>query len=374
MKRILITGGAGFIGSHLADRLLALGHSVRVLDNLAQQVHGPSGELPAYLNPGVEFQRGNVCDPDAVAKALEGIDVVFHQAAAVGVGQSMYEIDHYVRANTMGTAVLLQTLLDRRIHIEKLIVASSMSIYGEGEFQCTDHGSVAVTERAIEQLQDRRWEPECPDCGKPLQPAPTHENKPLFPTSIYALTKKDQEDMTLIFGRTYGVPVVALRYFNVFGSRQAVSNPYTGVVAIFASRILNNHRPLIFEDGHQLRDFVHVSDIVQANVRAMETPGADGYAVNIGAGRTISVRQIARELAKLLGRENLEAEVTGTFRKGDTRHCFADISRAQKLLGYEPAFSFTDGMVETVEWMRNETAEDLVEQSVHRLKEFGLTQ
>ena len=374
MKRVLITGGAGFIGSHLVDRLLQAGHEVRILDSLEAQVHGASQNPPPYLNPGAEFIRGDVCDRAAVDRAIQGVEVVFHQAAAVGVAQSMYEMDRYVRSNSLGTAMLLRALLDRKSRVEKLVVASSMSIYGEGEFRCENHGAVAITERPVEQLQQRRWEPECPACRTPLQPAPTRERKLLYPTSVYALTKKDQEEMALIFGRSYGIPVVALRYFNVFGSRQAVSNPYTGVAAIFAARLLNRHRPLIFEDGGQLRDFVHVSDVARANILAMEHPEADGKAVNIGAGRSISVLQIARELAKLLGREDIEPEIPGAFRKGDTRHCFGDITLARTWLGYEPLCSFTDGMRETVEWMRNEKAEDRVDQSLRELKARGLTE
>lgn len=374
MKRILITGGAGFIGSHLADALLKKGHTVRVLDCLEPQVHGESGLRPTYLNPEAEFIRGDIRDREDVEKALAGVEVIFHQAAAVGVAQSMYEIERYVKSNSWGTAVLLQTLLDRKAKIEKLVVASSMSIYGEGEFRCSQHGSVNVAERPVEQLQRRQWEPVCLQCGKSLAPAPTSESKLLYPTSIYALTKKDQEEMCLIFGRAYDVPVVALRYFNVFGSRQAVSNPYTGVAAIFAARLLNHHRPLIFEDGGQLRDFVHVSDIVQANILAMEKSGADGQAVNIGAGRSISVLQIAFELARLLGREGIEPEIPGSFRKGDTRHCFANIEKARYLLGYAPQCPFKDGMRETVDWMIREKADDRVSQSLEQLKAHGLTQ
>ncbi|HSP06279.1 MAG TPA: SDR family NAD(P)-dependent oxidoreductase [Acidobacteriota bacterium] len=374
MKRVMITGGAGFIGSHLADRLLEKGYDVRVLDSLEPQVHGPSGNPPAYLNRAVEFIRGDVCDRSAVEQAIEGVQVVFHLAAVVGVAQSMYEIDRYVRSNTWGTAVLLQALLDKKSRIEKLVVASSMSLYGEGEFRCNVHGPVLVTERPFEQLQHHRWEPECPACGKPLNPAPTRETKLLYPTSVYALTKKDQEELALIFGRSYGIPVVALRYFNVFGSRQAVSNPYTGAAAIFAARLLNRRRPLIFEDGGQLRDFVHVSDIARANILAMEKSGADGKAVNIGAGRSISVLQIARELTALLGREGIEPEFPGSFRKGDIRHCFADIALAREWLGYEAQCSFMDGMRETVEWMLNQKAEDRVDHSLQELKSRGLTE
>lgn len=373
MKHVLITGGAGFIGSHLADLLLQEGYTVRVLDSLEAQVHGDSGAAPSYLNREVEFQNGNVCDRGAVDRALENVDAVIHLASAVGVGQSMYEIARYVQSNSAGTAILLQSILERSSRIQKLVVASSMSIYGEGAYACDHHGPISVTERPAGQLQQQRWEPECPQCKEPLKALPTQENKKLYPTSVYALTKKEQEDLALIFGRTYGIPVVALRYFNVFGSRQAVSNPYTGVVAIFAARLMNNHPPLIYEDGGQMRDFVHVSDVARANILALRNSGADNQAVNIGAGRSISVNQIARELGKLLGREEIQPVITRTFRKGDIRHCFADISLARRLLGYEPSCAFSSGMKETAEWLAQERAEDRVDESVEQLKTRGLT-
>ncbi|HZU29551.1 MAG TPA: NAD-dependent epimerase/dehydratase family protein, partial [Candidatus Angelobacter sp.] len=248
-KNILITGGAGFVGSHLADALLTAGHKVRIFDNLTTQVH-PDG-VPDYLSPDVELMNGSMQDAAAVRKALNGIEVVFHLAAAVGVGQSMYEIEHYMGTNTQGTAVLLQELLNRKARVEKLVVASSMSIYGEGKYSCSQCGEVAPQLRSVEQLRMRQWEPNCPVCGETLKPVPTDESKPLQCSSFYALSKKDQEEMCLLFGRTYNLPVVALRYFNIYGTRQALSNPYTGVAAIFASRLLNAKAPMIFEDGEQ---------------------------------------------------------------------------------------------------------------------------
>src|SRR5687768_11767093 len=260
---ILVTGGAGFIGSHLVDALVAAGHRVRVLDLLVSQVHGENS--PQYLHPEAEFIHGDVCDTALLHTALDGIDAVYHEAAEVGVGQSMYEIQRYVRANDMGTAALLEVLVERRQPLRKLIVASSMSIYGEGAYTCSVCGVVAPQLRPAEQLRERRWELECSACQAKLSPRPTPEDKPLFPTSVYAITKQDQEQFCLVVGRAYGIPTVALRYFNVYGPRQALSNPYTGVCAIFSSRLLNDQPPMIFEDGEQTRDFVHVSDIVQAN-------------------------------------------------------------------------------------------------------------
>src|ERR1041384_6314007 len=303
MKNILVTGGAGFIGSHLVDALIERGHRVRVLDALVEQVHGQAG--PQYLNPEAEFLQGDVCDADLVKRALDGIDVVYHKAAEVGVGQSMYEITRYVRANDLGTAVLLEEIVKRRPQVQKLIVASSMSIYGEGAYECDKCGVIQPNLRPLSQLLERDWELKCPKCGLEVRPVPTNEDKPLFPSSVYAISKQDQEQFCLVVGRAYEIPVVALRYFNVYGPRQALSNPYTGVCAIFSARLLNDESPMIFEDGEQTRDFVHVSDIVQANMLALETDGADYLAVNIGTGIPTSVRQIAGLLGKGLGK-NLE--------------------------------------------------------------------
>jgi dTDP-L-rhamnose 4-epimerase len=363
---VLVTGGAGFIGSHLVDGLVDQGHRVRVLDLLVSQVHGENAK-PKYVNPAAEFVQGDVCDRAAVDAALEGIDVVFHEAAEVGVGQSMYEIERYVRANDLGTAVVLEAVLARRPQIKKLVVASSMSIYGEGAYTCEDCGAIYPQLRPTSQLRDRRWEVECPKCGKNLLPAPTTEEKPLFPTSVYAVTKQDQEQFCLAVGRSYGIPTVALRYFNVYGTRQALSNPYTGVCAIFSARLLNGNRPMIFEDGEQTRDFVHVSDIVQANLRALETDRADYQAVNVGTGRATSVHTVSNLLAKGLGLD-LEPEIVAKYREGDIRHCVADISKAKELLGYEPRLSLEQGIPELLSWVRAQAAQDQVESATAELE------
>lgn len=362
---ILVTGGAGFIGSHLTDALIERGHRVRVLDLLVPQVHG--ADSPRFLNPAAEFIHADVCDPQAVRSALQGIDAVFHEAAEVGVGQSMYEIQRYVRANDLGTAVLLENLIEYKDRIRKLIVASSMSIYGEGAYRCAGCGEVYPQLRPAAQLLDRRWEMECPSCGAQVSPSGTREDKPLFPTSVYAVTKQDQEQFCLVTGRAYGIPSVALRYFNVYGTRQALSNPYTGVCAIFSARLLNDNRPVIFEDGEQTRDFVHVSDIVQANLRALETDGADYQAVNIGTGVATSVRQIAKLLAQGLGKD-LEPEIVARYREGDIRHCVADISRARALLGYEPQVRLDRGIPELLKWVSAQEAEDQVSKATTELE------
>ncbi|OGO06381.1 MAG: nucleoside-diphosphate-sugar epimerase [Chloroflexi bacterium RBG_13_56_8] len=372
MKNVLVTGGAGFIGSHLVEALVARGHRVRVLDLLVPQVHGEGAREPRYLPDGVEFLRGDVAETGTWERALEGMEVVFHEAAEVGVAQSMYEIVRYVRANTMGTSLLLELLATGKYGVEKLLVASSMSIYGEGAYECASCGRVYPQLRSPEQLARREWEMRCPNCGELATPVPTDEDKPLYPTSIYAITKRDQEEMCLVVGRAYGIPTVALRYFNVYGPRQALSNPYTGVAAIFSSRLLNGNPPLIFEDGLQSRAFVHVSDIVQANLLAMESDAADYQVFNVGAERPTTILEVARALAKALGVE-IEPQVVGKFREGDIRHCYADISKAQRLLGYEPKVAFEKGIADLVVWVREQESVDLVDRATSELTDRGLT-
>jgi len=369
-KKILITGGAGFVGSHLADALLRAGHDVRIFDNLSPQVHGVG--LPEYLSADVELLQGDMRDARAVGRAVEHIDVIFHLAAAVGVGQSMYQIANYMGSNTQGTAILVQSLLERKTRAEKLVVASSMSIYGEGQYLCASCGDVAPEPRDTEQLLRKAWEMLCPKCCAELVPIPTTEAKPLQCSSVYALSKKDQEEICLLYGRTYGLPVVALRYFNIYGTRQALSNPYTGVAAIFASRLLNRRPPLLFEDGLQMRDFVSVQDIVAANLLAMQSDRADGHALNIGSGAPISIREVASALSQTLD-VDLPCEVTGKYRAGDIRHCFADIRKARELLGYEPQVTFDQGISELADWLREQRAEDKAESMVAELQTFGLT-
>ncbi|MBV9873104.1 MAG: NAD-dependent epimerase/dehydratase family protein [Verrucomicrobia bacterium] len=354
-QKILITGGAGFIGSHVADELVKHGYSVRVLDSLLPQVHGEGRLRPTYLDPAVELIRGDVRDAAALDRALEGIHAVFHLAAAVGVGQSMYEIVRYTSINNGGTAALLEAIAKRPIH--RLVVASSMSIYGEGLYKNAAGISMVVNERPLEQLKERRWELYSED-GKQLQPVATPETKAPALSSIYALSKYDQERMCLTIGRAYEIPTVALRFFNVYGKRQSLSNPYTGVLAIFASRLLNNQPPLINEDGHQKRDFVSVQDVARACRLALECPNAPGQAINIGSGQAVSVLEVADLLAEMLERKNVGRTITLHYRKGDIRHCFADIDLARKLLGYEPQVKLQAGMVDFVEWLEGQSAVD----------------
>jgi dTDP-L-rhamnose 4-epimerase len=367
--QILITGGAGFIGSHLADDMLHRGHRVRALDNLSPQVHGPAADRPAYLHPDVELVRGEVRDPEAVASALAGVDAVFHFASAVGVGQSMYEIAHYTSVNNAGTAVLLEALIRRPV--ERLIVASSMSLYGEGLYRTLDGRTIEGHERGLDQLKQGEWELYDAN-GDTLEPVPTPEDKLPSLSSVYALSKFDQERMCLMIGRAYGMGTVALRFFNVFGTRQALSNPYTGVLAIFASRLLNDHAPLVFEDGEQRRDFVSVYDVVQACRLALEVPEAAGQAFNVGSGHSYTIREVAAMVSAILGKA-IEPEVCGQYRVGDIRHCFADISRARRVLGYEPRITLEDGLVELAEWLQDQAADDRVADARRELAERGLT-
>ncbi|MFA7429942.1 MAG: SDR family NAD(P)-dependent oxidoreductase [Rhodospirillaceae bacterium] len=366
---VLVTGGAGFIGSHLADALLQAGYRVRVLDNLSEQVHGRSGEVPAYLAKDVEVLPGDVRDPDTLRLALNGVDAVYHLAAMVGVGQSMYQVDDYVAVNDLGTANLLQCLINRPV--SRLVVASSMSIYGEGLYRTADGTLVEQAARSLEHMTAGQFDPVDAN-GAPLVPLGTPETKAPSLASVYALSKYVQERMCMIVGDAYGIPTTALRFFNVYGTRQALSNPYTGVLAIFASRLLNGRPPRIFEDGRQLRDFVHVHDVAQACLLALETDAAKGEVFNVGSGNVYSVAEIAHRLARAMGREDIGPEITGECRKGDIRHCFADLTKARSLLGFSPKVDFQAGLSELVEWVATQAAADHAEEAAFELRRRGL--
>jgi len=366
---VLVTGGAGFIGSHVVERLLQEGYSVRVFDSLVPQVHQGAG--PQYVPEDAEFIHGNVCDRDSLAKALTGVSQVVHLAAEVGVGQSMYEVSRYVDANTGGTGVLLDIIANDKTDVSRIVVASSMSIYGEGAYQCTEHGSMAPGLRPESQLKGRQWDPRCPACGTPLSPIPTTEDKRLLPTSVYAISKMDQELLCLSVGAAYGVDVVALRYFNAYGPRQALSNPYTGVAAIFSGRLLNGRAPLAFEDGQQLRDFVHVRDVARATELALESEKATGHAINVGVGAPLTIVQVAQLLAKQLG-VDIEPEITGKFRAGDIRHCWADPERAEQLLGFRAEIPLEAGVAELIDWVSTQAADDHVDSAYAELGRRGL--
>jgi dTDP-L-rhamnose 4-epimerase len=368
-SRILITGGAGFIGSHLADALLARGCRVRVLDNLCEQVHGSPPRSPEYLDDRVEMVRGDVRDRADVQRALEQVDAVFHFASAVGVGQSMYQIERYVDINNRGTAVLLEALKARPV--AKLVVASSMSVYGEGLYLDAAGRRYEPRPRSAQQLRAGKWEL-TDEQGRPLEPAPTPEEKTPMPESVYALSKYDQEMMCLLFGRAYDLPVTALRFFNVYGERQALSNPYTGVLAIFAARYLHGRAPLIFEDGLQKRDFVHVRDLAAGCVLGLETGAARDQVFNLGGGVSYSVLEIAERLGQVLGKTNLAPQLSGTYRAGDIRNCFADISKAGRVLGYRPRIALEEGLRTLRTWLEGRVDEDRSDEADKELRRHGL--
>jgi dTDP-L-rhamnose 4-epimerase len=371
--RVLITGGAGFIGSHLVDALLAKGHDVRIFDNLDSQVHGDSGEIPGYLNRNAEFVRGDVCDRDALYQALNGIEAVYHQASVVGVGQSMYQIRKYSYSNVVGTATLLDIIVNEKTKVGKLFLASSMSNYGEGKYNCAKCGVVYPKLRGLEQMKTRQWEVQCPTCHASLTSLPTDESKPLFPTSVYATNKRDQEEMFCEVGLAYGIPTAVFRYFNVYGPRQALSNPYTGVIAIFSNCLLAGTNPVIFEDGLQTRDFTSVHDIVQANLLALEKHHSGVEIFNVGTGVPTNLVQLIALLSQALtpGSEKT-AECVHRFRAGDIRHCFADISLIRNRLGFEPKVTLRDGFVNLIDWLRSQSASDVLPKAILELEAKGL--
>lgn len=364
-QRVLVTGGAGFIGSFLTDRLIEEGHSVVILDNLEKQVH--QGSLPSYLNRKATFIQGDVRDYEIFSKALKGIDIVFHLASRVGVGQANYQIKDYVDTNIGGMGNLLNIIVnDKTTKVKKIIMTASMTSYGEGMYSCNKHGAKKMPARSDEQMGKKLWEPICPQCDKILVPIPTSEETALQNNGIYSITKQVQEQLLLFIGRMYKIPVVSLRLFNVYGPRQSLSNPYTGVTAIFISRLKNNKRPIVFEDGKQTRDFVSVHDVVDALVLSMEKDAANYSVFNIGSGRPTSVITVATTLAKLL-KKNINPSIANDGRKGDIRHCFANVERAKKILGWEPTISLEAGLDELIVWSRTQSPEDLFAKAVKEL-------
>ncbi len=364
-QHYLVTGGAGFIGRYLCEELLDNGHRVRVIDNLLDQVHG---DLTPSLSPEVEFLEGDVRDPALIGRALTGIDGVFHLAAEVGVGQSMYEIARYVGANDLGTAILLERLVASTT--KRLVVASSMSVYGEGLYRTADGDRCRDVQRDVIEGSGQ-WDPVAED-GTVLIPIPTDESKTTSLASVYAVTKFVQERNCLIIGRAYGIDAVALRLFNVFGPGQALSNPYTGVLANFGARLLHGQSPIVFEDGRQRRDFVHVRDVARAFRLAMEHPEAAGHVINVGSGSAYAIADVATMLANAMDLPHLAPALLGKARKGDVRHCFADIAKARNLLGFEPAFLLEDAIGEVADWVRASTARDKGEDARRQLEARGL--
>ena len=369
-RKILVTGGAGFIGSHTVDALVERGELVRVFDNLTPQVHGSGAEKPQWLNSEVEFIKGDVRDRECLKKAIEGMEVVIHDAAEVGVGQSMYSIDQYISTNVAGTGVLWDILVNEKNCVEKVFVASSMSNYGEGRFECYEHGRIAPKIRTEEQLKRGEWEVLCPECQRVLTAIPTDEDKEMDAISVYAQSKKDQEVYSIMIGKAYGIPTVAGRYFNCYGPRQSLNNPYTGAAAIFSSCIKNDQSPLIYEDGNQQRDFIHVRDLVRGKLTLLDHPDAKYGVYNIGTGKPTSIFELASTLIELYGK-SFEANIIQKFRNGDIRHCYADISRIEAL-GYKAQLSLKEGLRDLVNWGESQAAQSLVVDAHKKLVEKGL--
>ena len=375
--KVLVTGGAGFIGSHLVDELIDNGYEVVVLDNLDKQVH-KQGVQPTYLNPKAEFIKGDVTRKQDVIYALQGVKGVFHMAACVGVGQAQYEIKRYMHNNVMGTAILLQTILDEKLkQVEKIVLASSMSIYGEGQYICRKSGELHMPGlRNSGAVERGNWEPTCPHCHCELTPVWTDENVRLDASSMYAVSKKVQEEMVMNFGTAYKKNVTALRFFNTYGTRQSLSNPYTGVASIFISRLKNNKAPIVYEDGNQSRDFVYVGDLVKRVRLAMEMIQTNGNIYNIGSGSVHTIKQIAEMLInrfQITGRATgLNPVITGKFRSGDIRHCFAQTSKMSKHISQETMSVLEDNIDELIIWADTQEAEDTFDNSTAELKKRNL--
>ena len=369
-KKVLVTGGAGFIGSHTVDALIERGDTVRVFDNLNSQVHGPLAEKPLYLHEGAEFIQGDMRDRDSLRKAIEGMDIIIHDAAEVGVGQSMYSIDQYISTNVGGTGILWDILVNVSNNVEKVLVASSMSNYGEGRYICSEHGKISPKPRPIEQMQAGQWEMLCPACKQPATPIPTDEDKAMHCTSVYAQSKKDQEVYSLMIGEAYKIPTVTCRYFNCYGPRQSLNNPYTGAAAIFCSAIKNGKAPLVYEDGHQQRDFIHVKDLVRGKLMLLDSSESNYQVFNIGRGKPGSILEVAKTLIEIFGK-SLTPDVIGKFRNGDIRHCYADTSKISAL-GFEPKLSLKEGLEDLVAWGDQQTAVSRIEDAHQELVAKGL--
>lgn len=353
-KHFLITGGAGFVGSHLADLLIKKGYEVTVYDCLLPQVHGSNpldkNGWPTYLNKKAHRIKGDIITGNSFKQALKGITHLVHLAASVGVGQSMVNIVEYTNNNSLAAAVVLEQLAKGNHTIERIAVASSMSIYGEGEYYSKKRDCVIAPDaRGLEQLKEKKWD--LYDQGEVLIPIPTTEKKALKPASIYAINKRDHEEMFLVVGRALEIPTIALRLFNIYGSHQALGNPYTGVAAIFISRLLNDLPPLIFEDGKQQRDFVHVSDAVRAFTTVLLSENRIWDVYNVGSGKPITIYEMAKSLAKFL-KKDIKPEILENFRMGDIRHCFSNIQKIEKEFGFKPEKDFNQGMMELIEWVK----------------------
>jgi len=348
MKRALVTGGAGLIGSHVADLLVREGWEVRVLDNLEAQTHRRG--RPSWINDRAEFIEGDLRDRETISAALDKIDIVFHQAA---YGGYMPEIAKYVHVNSLGTAQMLEVIREKNLPLRKIVVASSQAVYSEGTGECPEHGIVFPSVRPVEQLRKGDWEVRCPLCSAITRSVPTPENAPVGGETVYGLTKVDQEKLVLLWGKQTGIPTVALRYSCTYGPRQSIFNPYTGVIAIFCTRLLNNLAPVLYEDGEQTRDFSFVEDIARANLLAAETDKLDGSPVNVGSGTGTPIRQIAEQLSSAL-KIDIAPEINGEFRPGEMRHLTSDTTRI-RAIGYKPDVDLAEGIARYIDWIRSQS-------------------
>ena len=373
-KRVLVTGGAGFIGSHLVDKLVdEMGLEVTIFDILEEQVHGNEKKIPNYINENARFIQGSVTNYEKLKDLVLNHDVVFHLAAMVGVGQSMYQIQKYVEHNILGTSNLLDIIANCEHNIKKLVIASSNTVYGEGKSNCSKCGVIFPKLRTLEQLKNKSWEINCPKCGSKVKPILTDEETPFNSSSIYALTKQAQEQTGLLIGDTYGIDTTVLRFFLVYGTRQALSNPYTGVCSIFSSRLFNNKPPIIFEDGLQSRDFVNVKDVCQALILSMTKLEAKGEIFNVASGEPITINEVAKIITEKIN-PDLKPVYSHEYRIGDIRHCLADISKIKTKLGYNPTVSFKKGINDVIEWIKPQigTITDDSQKAINELKEKGL--
>ncbi len=374
MKNILITGGAGFIGSNLTQKLVSKGYCITILDNLSKQIHGKDQKSELYnsIKEISTFILGDVCNEEDWKKALKGQDAVIHLAAETGTGQSMYEISRYNDVNILGTSHLLDFLANNKNSVKKLIIASSRSIYGEGKYKCENHGVVYPNERVASNMMKGKFDLFCDVCGGELDVIPTDENSKIHPSSIYGITKQQQEQMILLMGKSLGIPAVALRYQNVYGPGQSLSNPYTGILSIFSTRMLNGNDIDIYEDGEESRDFVFIDDVVEATILALEKEEANHQIFNVGSGEVTTVSQVANSL-KSLYNSNANISIGGSFRLGDIRHNYADLNKIKNLLGFTAKFDFQTGISRFVDWVKTqEVKEDKYEQSLNELKNKGL--
>ena len=366
-KRALVTGGAGLIGSHITDLLLREGWTVRILDNLEPQTHRLG--KPAWVNEKAEFVHGDLTDRATIRAAMEGIDVIFHEGA---YGGYMPEIAKYVRVNSFGTAQMLEVIREDNLPVRKIVVASSQAVYSEGAADCPEHGLVFPAVRPVEQLRTGDWVVHCPHCGKPTTPVPTPEEAPVGGETVYGLTKVDQEKLVLLWGKQVGVPTVALRYSCTFGPRQSIFNPYTGVIAIFCTRLLNGLPPVLYEDGEQTRDFSFVEDIARANLLAAEHDALDGLPVNVGSGKGSPIREVAEQISEALG-IRIAPEINGEFRPGEMRHLTSGTQRIRDAVGYAPQTDLLTGVGKYLEWIRKQAdVKDYFSEAAQLLKTKGI--